>query len=129
MTRREDATREPGRSRLPRWLGPFVHVPPLRPWRVAAAFAVALAADGVQLALGPLGFGFADEAIDVAAMAATAWLLGFHVLLLPTFLIEVLPVADALPTWTGCVALVVAHRRRQERSSSGSGSMPQARVA
>jgi hypothetical protein len=30
--------------------------------------------------------------------------------------VEFLPVADLLPTWTGCVALVVALRKRQQRS-------------
>ena len=35
-------------------------------------------------------------------------LLGFHPLLLPTFLVEFLPMTDMLPTWTGCVALVTA---------------------
>ena len=41
-------------------------------------------------------------------------LIGFHVLLLPTFALEFLPVADMLPTWTGCVAIVVALRKRQQ---------------
>jgi hypothetical protein len=34
----------------------------------------------------------------------------------PTFAIEILPIVDVLPTWTGCVGLVVAHRRRQMRT-------------
>jgi hypothetical protein len=40
--------------------------------------------------------------------------IGFHPLLLPTFVLELLPVTDLLPTWTGCVALIVALRRKQE---------------
>jgi hypothetical protein len=40
--------------------------------------------------------------------------LGFHPLLLPTFAIEFLPVSDVLPLWTGCVAVVIALRRRQQ---------------
>ena len=71
--------------------------------------------DGVQLVLGPLGWSIADETLDVLAMVAISWLLGFHPLLLPTFLIELFPVADVLPTWTGCVGLVVALRRREQR--------------
>jgi hypothetical protein len=35
-------------------------------------------------------------------------LIGFHPLLLPTSVLEFLPLADMLPTWTGCVAIVVA---------------------
>jgi hypothetical protein len=83
--------------------------------QVRTAYGVAVAADVLQLALGPLGWTFADEIIDVAAAALTWRLLGFHPLLLPTFIVEFLPVADMLPTWTGCVALVVASRRRDAR--------------
>ena len=50
----------------------------------------------------------------VAAMIVTWWLIGFHPLLLPTFALEFLPVSDMLPTWTGCVAIVVALRKRQQ---------------
>lgn len=92
-------------------------VPPLTRLRIILALAVAVAADGLQLLLGPLGWTFADEVIDVVAMAATIWILGFHVLLLPTFVIELVPVADMLPTWTGCVAAVIALRKRGQKSS------------
>jgi hypothetical protein len=84
---------------------------------VASAFTVAIVVDGMQIGLGPLGWSLADEALDVVAMVATTWLLGFHLLLLPTFVIEVLPVADMLPTWTGCVGIVVAHRRAKPEPS------------
>jgi len=77
---------------------------------------VAVAVDAVQLVPGPFGWSFADEVLDVMAMLLTIWLLGFHLLLLPTFAIEILPIVDVLPTWTGCVGLVVAHRRRQMRT-------------
>jgi hypothetical protein len=100
-------------ARVERWLAPILRIPPLRPWRVAAAFAVAITADAAQLLLGPLGWSLADEALDVVAMGLTIWLLGFHPLLLPTFAIEVLPVIDVLPTWTGCVGIVVMRRRGQ----------------
>jgi hypothetical protein len=80
--------------------------------RVRLAYAVAIAADLLQLLLGPLGWVFADEILDVAAAIAISSLIGFHPLLLPTFVLELLPVADMLPTWTGCVALVSMLRRR-----------------
>ena len=82
--------------------------------RVRSAYAVAVAADILQLALGPFGWAFTDEIIDVAAGAAITALIGFHPLLLPTFVLEFVPVADLLPTWTGCVALVMMLRRRDE---------------
>jgi hypothetical protein len=89
--------------------------PTLTPWRMWAALAVALLADGLQLLLGPIGWALSDEAIDVGAMALTSGLLGFHLLLLPTFILEFIPVVDMLPTWTGCVLAVIALRRRAAR--------------
>jgi hypothetical protein len=100
-------------ARMRPWIAPLLRVPPLRPWRIGAAFAVAIVVDTAQLLLGPLGWTLADEGLDLLAMALTIWLLGFHILLLPTFLVEILPVVDMLPTWTGCVGLVVARRRRR----------------
>ena len=47
-------------------------------------------------------------------MILTWRLIGFHPLLLPTFVLEFLPITDLLPTWTGCVALVMALRTRQQ---------------
>jgi hypothetical protein len=70
--------------------------------------------DVLQFLLGPLGWAFADEILDVAAMILTWRVIGFHPLLLPTFVLEFLPVTDLLPAWTGCVALVVALRKKQE---------------
>jgi hypothetical protein len=80
--------------------------------RVRAAYGVAIAADVLQVALGPVGWTFADEILDIITMIATTWLIGFHPLLLPTFVLELVPVADLLPTWTGCVALVVMLRKK-----------------
>lgn len=84
--------------------------------RIWLAFTVAIAADGLQLLLGPLGWAFFDEITDIVAMILTSLLIGFHLLLLPTFVIKLIPVVDMLPTWTGCVAVVVALRRKQQRT-------------
>jgi hypothetical protein len=81
--------------------------------RVRLAFAVAVTTDVLQFALGPFGWVLADEVLDVIAAAITWKLLGFHPLLLPTFVLEAVPLADMLPTWTACVALVVGLRRKQ----------------
>jgi hypothetical protein len=82
--------------------------------QVLTAYAVAAAVDVLQLIGGPLGWVFVDQALDAVAAVAMWRLLGFHPLLLPTFVVEFLPVADLLPTWTGCVAVVVALRKRQQ---------------
>ncbi len=81
--------------------------------RVRLAYAAAIAADAFQLMLGPIGWVAADEVIDIIAMVLTTRLIGFHPLLLPTFVVEFIPIADMLPTWTACVALVVALRKKQ----------------
>jgi hypothetical protein len=91
--------------------------PTLTRGRINAAYGAALVTDGLQLLAGPLGWVFFDEALDVVAAFVMWRLLGFHPLLLPTFVVEFLPVADLLPTWTGCVALVVALRRRHQTIS------------
>src|SRR5437868_15024957 len=87
--------------------------PVLTRQRVWFAYAVAVSIDLIQLLLGPVGWFVADEVLDVVAMVAISRAIGFHVVLLPTFALEFLPVSDMLPTWTGAVALVVALRRRR----------------
>ena len=86
--------------------------------RIVAAYAAAATVDILQLLGGPLGWVFVDQVLDVAAALVMWRLLGFHPLLLPTFVVEFLPVADLLPTWTGCVAVVVALRKRQQAASA-----------
>ena len=98
-------------------------VPVLSRNRIRMAYGVAVATDLLQLLLGPLGWFAVDEGLDVAAMIATSALLGFHPLLLPTFVIEIFPVADLLPTWTGCVALVVSLRKRHQAVTPQEGEV------
>ena len=88
--------------------------PVLTPVRIKCAYLVAITVDVAQLALGPFGWAFADELLDVVAAILEWRFIGFHPLLLPTFALELLPVADMLPTWTGCVAIVVSLRKRQQ---------------
>jgi hypothetical protein len=102
----------------------MLQLPTLTPTRVRSAYAVAVATDALQFLLGPVGWAFADEVLDVVAAVVMWQLLGFHPLLLPTFVVELLPVADLLPTWTGCVALVVALRKRQQTSAPPPGPGP-----
>lgn len=81
--------------------------------RIRSAYLVAIATDVLQFVLGPFGWAGSDEVLDVIAAIVETRLLGFHPLLLPTFLLELLPISDILPTWTGCVALVVAMKKKQ----------------
>ena len=90
-------------------------VPPLTRPRMRLALAVAVVADGLQLLLGPLGWVFLDQLIDAVAMVLTMRILGFHILLLPTFVVELVPVIEDFPTWTACVAAFIALRKREQR--------------
>lgn len=83
--------------------------------RIAFAIAIALLADGLQLPLQAVPV--MPEIIDVIAMIFTTWLVGFHLLLLPTFAVEFIPVVDMLPTWTGCVLAVIALRKREHQTA------------
>src|SRR5215471_12282623 len=89
-----------------------LHTHELTRMRIVLAYAIAVATDGLQLLLGPLGWSGFDEGADLAAMLLLTAVLGFHPLFLPTFVVELLPIADMLPTWTGCVFMVIALRRR-----------------
>ena len=83
--------------------------------RMAVALIAALAADGLQFMLQAIPL--APQAIDVVATVIVTMAIGFHVLLLPTFVIELVPLVSDLPTWTGCVIAVIALRKREERLS------------
>jgi hypothetical protein len=93
-------------------------VPKLTRKRIWFAFAVAAITDAVQFSLGPVGWFFVDEGLDTVAMVLTAAALGFHVLLLPTFILEMIPGPDMLPTWTACTAAVVVRRKKAQSATS-----------
>jgi hypothetical protein len=103
--------------KLPDRLNRMFRAPQLTRTRIILALAVAVFADGLQLLLGPLGLVFGNQAIDCVAMALTSWAIGFHWLLLPAFVTELIPVLDELPTWTACTIAVIAFRRREQRQS------------
>ena len=92
--------------------------PELTRKRIWFAFTVAGLTDALQLLMGFIGWLGFDEVLDLIAMVLTCASLGFHMLLLPTFVIELFPVADMLPTWTGCTAAVVLLRRKTQSDSS-----------
>ena len=79
------------------------------------AILIAVLADFLQVVLLPLEWALSQQIVDVVAMALMLPVIGFHPLLLPTFVVEFVPVLDTLPTWTGCVVAVIALRKRAER--------------
>jgi hypothetical protein len=102
--------------KLPDGLNRMFRAPHLTRTRIVLALAVAALADGLQLLLGPFGWVFVDQAIDLVAMLLTTWVIGFHLLLLPTFAVELFPFVDMMPTWTACVIAVIALRKREQRA-------------
>jgi hypothetical protein len=97
-------------SKLTGWL-----TPKLSRTRIALAVSIAAVADFLQILLLPLEWAMVQQIVDVVAMALILPVLGFHPLLLPTFVVEFLPFVDMLPTWTGCVIAVIALRKREQR--------------
>jgi hypothetical protein len=95
----------------------FFEIPKLTRGRMAFALAVALVVDAIQIGLGPLGaLTFLDDTMDFAAMGLIVWAVGFHPLLLPTLILELVPFVDMLPTWTGCTVAVLMLRKRGEEN-------------
>jgi hypothetical protein len=99
-------------------VGLFSGHPELTRKRIFLALTVAVVTDSVQLGFGPLGWAFIDEGLDILAMLLISNVIGFHVLLLPTFIIEFIPGPDMLPTWTGCTAAVIILRKRAQQKAS-----------
>lgn len=102
---------------MKRKLHQLFRVPRLTRVRIVLALVIAGFADGLQFLLGPLGWMFIDQTIDVMAMVLTSWVIGFHWLLLPTFITEFIPLLDELPTWTACTIAVIALRHREQRAT------------
>lgn len=95
---------------------PLLRAPKLTLARIIFALAVAVLADGLQMVFSMAGWVIVDQAIDLVAMILVSWFIGFHLLLLPTFAVEFIPVIDMLPTWTGCTVAVIALRKRGQNS-------------
>jgi hypothetical protein len=86
---------------------------PLSRRRLAAAWAVALAVDGLQVGLAATTAGMSmllDKGLDMAAALVLWRLLGWHWALVPSFAVELLPVAELAPTWTAAVWLMTRKR-------------------
>lgn len=84
-----------------------------------AAWAVAIAADTLQIAAFPLfvegGLSPADSLLDLIVAFILIRLLGWHWAFLPTLAAELIPGADLFPTWTAAVWFVT---RQKVRASS-----------
>jgi hypothetical protein len=84
--------------------------PVLTPRRIWVARALAVLVDLAQVALLPAELTPLNNLIDVAAAVTMVALVGWHWAFLPTFLAELVPFVDLVPTWT--LAVVIATRGR-----------------
>ena len=89
------------------------------------AWAVALAADALQIAAFPLfvegGISPADSLLDLIVAFVLIRLLGWHWAFLPTLAAELVPGADLFPTWTAAVWFVT---RQQMKAYNDPNSNP-----
>jgi len=88
--------------------------------RIRAARMIAIAADLVQIAgipvFAPGAASPIDDALDVAVAGVLTWLIGWHWSFLPSFVAELVPGLDLVPTWTAAVLFATrgqgAHLRK-----------------
>jgi hypothetical protein len=89
------------------------------------AWAVALAADALQIAAFPLfvegGISPADSLLDLIVAFVLIHLLGWHWAFLPTLAAELVPGADLFPTWTAAVWFVT---RQQVKANNNPDPSP-----
>jgi hypothetical protein len=97
-------------------------VPELTRKRILTAYAVAIVADLIEFPIAALELTvigapvamFLSFVLDVLVFGIMTFVLGFHWLFLPSFLVEVVPGLDMLPTWVGCVFFVVRQRKKAQ---------------
>jgi hypothetical protein len=79
----------------------------LTPARIRAARSVAIAADFLQIAVFPVfapgAASIVNDILDVAVAVSMSFLVGWHWAFLPSFLAELVPFFDLVPTWTAAV--------------------------
>lgn len=90
------------------------------------AWAVAIAADALQIAAFPLfvegGISPADSLLDLIVAFVLIRLLGWHWAFLPTLAAELVPGADLFPTWTAAVWFVTRQQVKANNKSDSNSS-------
>lgn len=89
---------------------------PLTPTRLRLAWILAIAVDALQIGLFPVTgtlSTWVDKPLDLAAMGALWYLVGWHWALLPTFAFELAPFVELAPTWTAALWLITRKRKAQ----------------
>lgn len=84
--------------------------------RHRAALLAAIAADVVQIALFPLfiegAFSPLDATVDVVMCVLLFRIFGWSYVILPTFIVELLPIATEIPSWTAATLFLINRRNK-----------------
>jgi len=95
--------------------------------RIRIARVIAIVADAIQLGLFPaFGVGalsIVNDGLDIVVGLALMFLVGWHFAFLPTFVVELIPGLDLIPTWTVAVWFATRHRAI-EPPEPGGGAIP-----
>lgn len=90
---------------------------PVSPKQLRAAWIIAIAVDLIQMGLffptGSTSTWILDKPFDVLAMIVLWRLLGWHWVLMPSFVFELLPFAELAPTWTASVWFMTRRLKAQ----------------
>lgn len=104
----------------------------LRSPSLGLAWAVALAADTIQIVAAPLfGVGAlspADTVLDLAVGATLVRLLGWHWAFLPSLVAELVPGLDLFPTWTAAVWYITRNSAVIADPSTPAPTQPQVEI-
>jgi hypothetical protein len=101
----------------------FDYFKSLKSSELRLAWAVALAADALQIAALPLfaagALSPADDVLDVVVGAILVRLLGWHWAFLPSLVAELVPGLDLFPTWTAAVWYVTRNAQAFTQQATG----------
>jgi hypothetical protein len=98
--------------------------PILTPRRVLIARGIAVVVDLVQWALLPVSLTPWNGAIDAATGLVMVALVGWHWAFLPTFVAELVPFVDLVPTWTLAVTFATRGRVAADPGLKPPGQAP-----
>jgi len=94
----------------------------MTPRRILIARVIAVAVDLAQFALLPAELTPLNNVVDVLTAVAMLGLVGWHWAFLPTFLAELVPFVDLVPSWT--LAVMFATRGPKAPDSPGAPPPP-----
>jgi hypothetical protein len=103
----------------------------LSPVRIRAARSIAIAADFLQIVVFPVFAGGAasiiNDILDVAVAVSMSLLVGWHWAFLPSFLAELVPFFDLVPTWTAAV-FFATRKGTAQNPATGAGPVIETEV-